>query len=64
MLKNKKLMLRNMNTDLEGKTECIEHRYEKKVYNLDVGGRWEDICIDCGKVKPLDPKDNNTVEVD
>ena len=64
MLKHKKLMLRYMNTDLEGKTDCLEHRYDKIVYDLNVGGRWTNECVDCGKIKPLDPKDNNTVEVD
>ena len=63
--KIKKLMLRDMHTETQGETECIEHRYDKKVLTLnEMGKQWNDECSICGAVKPLDPIDNNTVEVD
>mgnify|MGYP001568286932 CR=1 FL=1 len=61
--KMRKLMLRDMHTEVEGKTECIEHDYSKEVLNLDKG-RFDTECSNCGEIKPLDPIDNNTVEVD
>lgn len=65
MLKSKKLMLRDMHTDVIGDTECINHNYQSKsVWDISRGLHDEDICIRCDSVKPLDPIDNNTVEVD
>ena len=54
-----------MHTDVIGDTECINHNYQSKsVWDISRGLHDEDICIRCDSVKPLDPIDNNTVEVD
>ena len=63
--KIKKLMLRDMHTETLGELDCIEHDYSKKVLTLTESGKqYNDECSRCGAVKPLDPIDNNTVEVD
>ena len=63
--KIKKLMLRDMHTETLGELDCIEHRYDKKVLTLnELVKQWNDECSICGSIKPLDPIDNNTVEVD
>ena len=63
--KIRKLMLRDMHTETLGETECIEHDYTKKVLTLtESGKRYDTECSNCGAIKPLDPIDNNTVEVD
>ena len=63
--KMKKLMLRDMHTETQGETECIKHEYVPfAVMDYQRGLYDEEVCSICGKVKPLDPIDNNTVEVD
>ena len=58
----RKLMVRDMHTELEGKTECLKHDY-KDVIDMDKE-TIEERCKNCDALKPLDPVDNNTVEVD
>ena len=63
--KMRKLMLRDMHTETQGETECIEHEWIKQaVMDYQRGLYDEEICSRCDRVKPLDPIDNNTVEVD
>lgn len=61
----KKFMLREMKTETVGETECVEHEYVPvPVMDFWKGLHDEEQCIRCKVVKPLDPFDNNLVEVD
>ena len=64
-LKSRKLMIDDMHTDLVGDTQCITHNFgEVLSFAYDVGYVREQVCGNCGSIKPLDPIDNHTYEVD
>ena len=60
----KKIMLREMNTDIIGDTNCLSHDfYNVAVWSPEQGLHDEEQCKECGVIRPLDPQDVNEVEV-